>query len=114
AAVRSLAVSSEQQLPDSTLSLLASSQRFAEDAGEFQRWSRLVSVLAATTIGHLPSQDLADAWIQPAWLPADVLVRPEVEAVMAAYSAAARRSPHEMRLAAERVLKMPADAMAPE
>lgn len=100
-------------LANGVLALLASSQRLSGEASELNRWSGNLAGLARVTIGLLPTRDQEATWITPTWMPPGALARPEVAAVMAAYSAAARRSPREMRANAEKVLSLPADSLSP-
>ena len=66
-------------------------------------WLAGAWVLAETTIAHLPPGDLEPLWMAPAWYSAEA--QPEVvEAVMAAYVAAARRDAVAMHAAGERAL----------
>ena len=99
---------------DGTLALLGSTQRLETDASELARWSRMVAGLARSTIGHLPPEDLRYLWIEPSWVSSEAEPQAEVSAVMSAYSAAARRSPVEMRETAERVLAMPSEQLSVE
>lgn len=101
------------QLLDGVLDLLAVTQRLSVDRAELMRWSGDLAGFARVTIGLLPPEDHGATWITPTWLPQEVAALPEVAAIMDAYSAAARRSPAEMRIAAERVLELPAESISP-
>lgn len=92
---------------------LGLSQRLADSPHLLAPWTDSVALLARGTIGHLPAEDLRDLWMEPTWLPAEVQATPEVQAVLAAYSAAARRAPGEMRTAAGRALELPDGVLAP-
>lgn len=83
------------------------SQRLASEPQLLNPWSSGVALVARQTIGILAPEDLTETWETAAWLPAEAKAIPEVQAIMAAYSAAARRSPREMRLQAEKVLALP-------
>ena len=93
--------------------LLLSSRDVAHQPDGLKAWSSQVATFARQTIGLLPAEDLQDVWVFPSWLQADALQIPEVKKVMDAYSAAARRSPVEMRANAEDVLRLPADVLSP-
>lgn len=91
----------------STQALLGNSRQLTRTPLLMPLWSDGVADLASRTLGHLPAEDLAGTWVTPVWLPADVAARPDVAAIMAAYSATARRAPGEMRARAEAVLALP-------
>lgn len=76
-------------------------------------WSDQLAGMARRSIGLIPAEDLDGAWITPTWLSDEVRSIPEVGTVMAAYAAAARRSPVEMRESAEAVLQLPAGTVSP-
>ncbi|TWT17272.1 spermine synthase [Luteimonas marina] len=101
------------ELVDAVWTTLASSQRLVEDPDELAGWSYEVARLAGITIGALPGQDHLATWVEPVWLPAGALSRPEVASILDAYSSAARRSVSEMRLSAEKVLALPVDSLSP-
>ncbi|KAF1708604.1 spermidine synthase [Pseudoxanthomonas sacheonensis] len=84
------------------------------DPVAFKAWTKAASVLASSTIGHLPSEDVADLWAAPTWLSPQARQLPQVSAVLQAYEAAAMRDPAAMRANARVVLGMPSNSMAPE
>lgn len=84
------------------------------DPVAFKAWTKGVSVLANSTIGHLPSEDLADLWTAPVWLSPQAQQSPQVNAVLQAYAAAAMRDPVAMRANATVVLDLPSNSVAPE
>ncbi len=102
----------DQAVADGTLLLQASSARLVNDDAELDRWSRTLAGLARSTIGHLPPEDLHAVWMQPSWLPDDLLQRPQIAAVMQAYSSAARRVPVEMSSSARLVLEKHSEGLS--
>ncbi|MBW8312739.1 MAG: hypothetical protein K0M64_12000 [Rhizobium sp.] len=66
----------------------------AED--ELNAWLQAVSVAADFSIAYLPPEDQGPMWLTPAWIKADEQGS-EVNAVLAAYRAAALRDPVAMR-----------------
>ena len=77
-------------------------------------WTASLSIAAATTIGHLPADDLRDIWTpDAAWLPAGAAAMPEVQAVMEAYRAAAARDLGTLGARAEAVLQLDPKFVAP-
>jgi len=101
------------QLVAGTRALLHSSEALAQRPDDLKEWSAQLATLARQTIGLLPAEDLHAVWVNPSWLPVETMQLPAVAKVMAAYSAAARRSPVEMRAAAERVLELPTEVLSP-
>lgn len=79
----------------------------------FMRWSYGVATLARGTVGHLHPTDLKGLWIQPRWISPDNIGRQDVRDILAAYEAAALRSPVAMRQRAERVLSQYGQRIAP-
>jgi hypothetical protein len=93
-------------------------QRSPDEAGEIERllavskapipdaqlpaWSADLAGLARYSLGALPSQELRASWIEPGWLGAGQGA--EVQAVMAAYRAAALRDAAAMQATASAVL----------
>lgn len=69
------------------------------------RWYIDVSHLAGASIGLLPADALAGAWIDPAWLPAGADLPVPAKAVLAAFDAAARRDVAHLRPTAEAALQ---------
>lgn len=92
--------------------LVADSARLPAEPGLVRDWSADVGVLARSTIGHLPAEDLVDVWQQPAWLPPETRALPAVDALMSVYAAAARRDTASMRASAERVLARAEDELS--
>jgi hypothetical protein len=84
------------------------------DPAVFKVWTKSAAALASSTIGHLPSEDVADLWTTPTWLSLQARQSPLVNAVLQAYAAAAVRDPVAMRANAKVVLDLPADTVAPE
>lgn len=84
------------------------------DPAAFKAWTKAASVLASSTIGHLPSEDVADLWTAPAWLSPQARQLPQVNAVLQAYAAAAMRDPVAMRANAKAVLDLPSNSVVPE
>lgn len=84
------------------------------DPAAFKAWTKGVSVLASSTIGHLPSEDVVDLWATPTWLSPQAQQPPQVNAVLQAYAAAATRDPVAMRANAKVVLDLPSNSVAPE
>lgn len=84
------------------------------DPAAFKAWTKSTSVLAGSTIGHLPSEDVVDLWATPTWLSPQARQSPQVNAVLQAYAAAAMRDPAAMRANAKVVLDLPGDTVAPE
>lgn len=82
------------------------------DTRDVRVWTEPVAHMARSTIGILPAEDLQQVWVRPNWLPPQAMAVPEVRAIMAAYSAAARRSPKEMRATAEAALGLPTQIMS--
>jgi spermidine synthase len=94
--------------------LFAVSQRLVDQPGLLSIWSVNVASFARGTVGLLPAEELAGVWIAPVWLPDSALEVTGVGQIMAAYSAAARRSPREMRVNAEAVLTLPGASLSPD
>ena len=94
--------------------VLSLSRMDLADPAEFKAWTRSAAVLAGSTIGQLPSEDVADLWTTPTWLSPQARQSPQVNAVLQAYAAAAMRDPAAMRANAKVVLDLPADTVAPE
>jgi hypothetical protein len=85
--------------------------RLPIDRRDLPEWSRALAIVARYGPGALAPEDGSELWISPPWLGAGQ--GPEVEAVMAAYRAAAQRDAGAMRLRAEAVLQLDA-GLAPE
>lgn len=96
-----------------TQGFLAGSQTLSADPQKLLSWTAQLASLARQTIGLVPTHDLQNVWITPQWLPDEALAIPEVRMIMEAYSAAARRSPSEMKVAAEVVLALPDEVVSP-
>ena len=92
---------------------VASVRAYPTIGADVPPWSAQLAELASRTIGVLPAADLQNIWVTPTWLSAGALEVPEIKAMMSAYSAAARRSPAEMRSRAEQVLALPEKAVSP-
>ena len=88
--------------------------RGSQDVATMRLWTASLSIAAATTIGHLPADDLRDIWTpDAAWLPAGAAAMPEVQAVMEAYRAAAARDLGTLGARAEAVLQLDPKVVAP-
>lgn len=109
-ALRRLSESSAKEI-EYALSL---SRTELADPAMFKAWTRSASVLASSTLGHLPREDVADLWTTPTWLSPQARQSPQVNAVLQAYAAAAMRDPPAMRANAKVVLDLPADSVALE
>jgi predicted membrane-bound spermidine synthase len=103
----------QKRAPDeaNALTRLLPLSRSRVPASALPAWSRDVAVLARYGPGALASEDLVGSWIDPTWLGSDQ--GPEVQAIMAAYRAAARRDAVAMRARAVAVLGLDA-GLAPE
>lgn len=102
-----------EPLINSTHGFLARSQILDLSPATLRSWTSELANFARRTIGLVPAADLQDVWVEPRWLPVEAMQIPEVAAIMAAYSAAARRAPQEMRASAEAVLALPDDTVSP-
>ena len=85
----------------------------AEGALDHSLWSYSAAVAAASTIGHLPVEELEGVWINPAWAGPGVVADEFASAVLAAYEAASRRDAPAMLASADRVLGLPARGAHP-
>jgi spermidine synthase len=74
-------------------------------------WLEVAAIAADFTMGYLPAEDLAGVWIDPTWIVTTDQPEP-VQAMLAAYDAAARRDGAAMRDAGLRGLGL-LDAGAP-
>ncbi len=103
--------SADQPIPDALARLLAlSSTPIAPD--DLPEWSALVAGAAAASIGHLPAEDLQDAWITPRWVGEG---QPDaVRAVLAVYAAAAARDASRYLDAIGHAQALAGDQLAPE
>ena len=70
----------------------------AGDGSSRTRWLDLVAELAESTVGQLPSEDLAGVWIDPQWVGAQG-EDPVQGSVLSAYAAAAARDGRAMQAA---------------
>lgn len=102
---------SEPALVSILQSLKTDSALLKSNPGVLLDWSENVGVLARSTIGHLPPEDLVGAWQHPGWLDPSVLELPAVRSLMYAYQAAARRDTAAMRATAQTVLARPEDEL---
>jgi hypothetical protein len=79
-----------------------------DETAQIREWSAALAVLAKSSIGPLPPEDLAEVWnVTPSWLPAATLKTPAVAALLRAYAATANRDPQAMFREAEAALALP-------
>ena len=98
---------------EATQALLGNTRQLPATPLLMPLWTDNLADLASRTIGYLPAEDLEGVWINPAWIPVQTAARPDIAPILAAYSAAARRVPAEMRHDAETVLAMPPRELSP-
>jgi hypothetical protein len=88
------------------LSRVLAAARAPIAASTLPAWTTDLAAMARYDVGAMATEDLRGIWIQPSWLAAGQ--GHEVEAIMAAYQAAAERDAESMQTTAEVVLNLKA------
>jgi predicted membrane-bound spermidine synthase len=97
------------------LSILQQTGSFDEPA-QIQEWSAALALLAESSIGQLPPEDLHEVWNSaPAWLPTATVNAPLAAALLRTYAVTAARDSQAMFKEAEATLALPEAAhLAPQ